>query len=162
MAVVRTHPADVKPTRRLSPFWRHFWEMLAAMLVGMVLAAAIFAVVVHAKSWNQITTQYPTQALVAMALGMTAPMAGWMIHRGMGKRNTAEMSAVMLLAALPFLCLVWFDVTESAQCGGYCLLSVAAMWGLMRYRRTEYAHHPMGEQTGALSGNVARESDLVS
>jgi len=126
--------------RRLSPFWRHFWQMLAAMGVGMVLTAAVFAVVVQAKSWDQVLTQYPTQALVAMAFGMTVPMAGWMLYRGMGIRNTAEMSGVMLVAALPFLCLVWFDVTKSAQCGGYCLLSIVGMLALMRHRSAEYTH----------------------
>ena len=64
-----------------------------------------------------------------------------MLHRRMGRRNTVEMSAVMLLAAVPFLCLVWFDVTETAQCGGYCLLTILAMLGLMRYRHDEYAVH---------------------
>lgn len=50
------------------------------------------------------------------------------------------MSAVMLIAAVPFLCLVWFDVTQSAQCGGYCLLGIVAMLALMRHRRAEYSH----------------------
>jgi hypothetical protein len=35
--------------------------------------------------------------------------------------------------------LVWFDVTKSAQCGAYCLVTVVAMYALMRYRRTEYS-----------------------
>jgi hypothetical protein len=29
--------------RHLSPFWRHFFEMLAAMVVGMLLTGAIFS-----------------------------------------------------------------------------------------------------------------------
>jgi hypothetical protein len=127
--------------RRPSPFWRHFLEMVAAMAVGMIVAAAIFAVAVNAASWDEISGKYPTQALLAMAVGMTVPMAGWMLHRGMGRRNTAEMSAVMLLTVVPFLCLVWFDVTSSAQCGGYCLLSLIGMFALMRYRRNEYSRH---------------------
>lgn len=40
---------------------------------------------------------------------------------------------------IPFLCLVWFGVTESAQCGAHCVVTVAAMLGLMRYRRPVYA-----------------------
>ena len=48
------------------------------------------------------------------------------------------MAAAMLVPVIPFLCLVWFDVTMSAQCGGYCALSVAAMLALMLYRRREF------------------------
>jgi hypothetical protein len=131
------------PGRRLhlSPFWRHFWQMLASMAAGMIVTGAIFLSVVGLKTWDEVTTQYPTQSLVAMAVGMTVPMAAWMLYRGMGWRNTAEMSALMLLAVVPFLCLVWFDVTKGAQCGGYCLLTVIAMLGLMRYRHAEYESH---------------------
>lgn len=57
----------------------------------------------------------------------------------MGWKNTYEMAAVMVLPVIPFLCLVWFDVTTSAQCGAYCLLTVAAMLGVMLYRRNEYS-----------------------
>lgn len=126
---------------RVSPFWRHFLGMLAAMAVGMAATGAVFLTVVGLKSWDEVTTEYPTQALLAMAVGMTLPMAAWMVSRGMGWRNAYEMSAVMVLPVIPFLCLVWFDVTKSAQCGGYCALTVVGMLLLMRYRRTEYSGH---------------------
>jgi hypothetical protein len=126
---------------RLSPFWRHFLEMLGAMVVGMFATGAIFVYVVGVKSWDEVTIQYPTQALLAMAVGMTLPMVLWMRYRGMSWRNSAEMAAAMVLPVIPFLCLVWFGVTESAQCGAYCAVMVVAMYALMRYRRAEYAHH---------------------
>jgi hypothetical protein len=40
---------------------------------------------------------------------------------------------------VPFLCLVWFNITESAQCGAYCAVTVLAMLALMQYRRSEYS-----------------------
>jgi hypothetical protein len=125
--------------RRLSPFWRHFLEMLAMMVVGMLATGAIFVSVVGLASWDEITSVYPTQALVAMAVGMTAPMVGWMLYRGMGARNSSEMALAMVLPVIPFLCLVWFNVTESAQCGAYCASTVVAMLLLMRYRGSEYS-----------------------
>jgi cytochrome bd-type quinol oxidase subunit 2 len=125
--------------RHLSPFWRHFLQMLAAMGVGMIATGAIFLTIVGAKTWDEVITQYPTQALLAMAVGMTVPMVAWMVYRGMGWKNSYEMAAVMVLPVIPLLCLVWFDVTKSAQCGAYCLLTVAAMLGLMLYRRAEYS-----------------------
>ena len=53
--------------------------------------------------------------------------------------GSATAAGAMALPVIPFLCLVWFNVTESAQCGGYCVVSIAAMLGLMRYRRSEYS-----------------------
>jgi hypothetical protein len=70
---------------------------------------------------------------------MTVPMVAWMMYRGMGWKNSYEMAAVMIVPVVPFLCLVWFDVTKSAQCGAYCLVAIAAMLGLMFYRRDEYS-----------------------
>ena len=125
--------------RHIPPFWRHFLEMLAAMAVGMIATGAIFLSVVGLKTWDEVTTQYPTQALLAMAAGMTIPMGGWMLYRGMGRRNSFEMAAVMVLPVIPFLLLVWFGITTNAQCGAYCATTVVAMLALMRYRKSEYS-----------------------
>lgn len=132
-------PAARRGRRHVSAFWRHFLQMLAAMAVGMIVTGAVFLTVVGLKTWDEVTIQYPTQALVAMAVGMTLPMAAWMTYRGMGRRNTYEMAAAMVLPVIPFLCLVWFGVTESAQCGAYCLATLVAMLALMNYRRSVYA-----------------------
>jgi hypothetical protein len=125
--------------RHLSHFWRHYLQMLAVMAAGMIATGAIFVAVVGLKSWDQATARYPNQALLAMAAGMTVPMVAWMLYRGMGWKNTYEMAAAMVFPVIPFLCLVWLDVTKSAQCGTYCLVTVVAMYVLMRYRRTEYS-----------------------
>lgn len=125
-------------TEHRSGFRRHFFQMLAAMALGMIVTGAIFIIVTGATTWEQVTVNYPTQVLFAMAAGMTVPMAAWMLYRGMGWRNTGEMAAVMVLPVIPFLGLVWFDVTKSAQCGAYCIVTVAAMLGLMRFRRSIY------------------------
>ena len=74
-----------------------------------------------------------------MAVGMTLPMVVWMLNRGMGFKNTFEMAMVMVLPVIPFLCLVWFDITASAQCGLFCATTILAMLALMFYRRSEYS-----------------------
>ena len=126
-------------SRHVSPFWRHFLEMFAAMVVGMIATGAIFIAVVGLKTWDEVTTQYATQSLLAIAAGMTLPMVAWMLYRGMGWKNAVEMAAVMILPVIPFLCLVWFGVTQTAQCGAYCAVTVLAMLALMGYRRREYS-----------------------
>ena len=133
------HPPEGQRRPHLPAFWQHFLEMLAAMAAGMIAAGAIFLSVVGLKTWDQVLVQYPTQALLAMAAGMTIPMVGWMLFRGMGARNSAEMAAAMVLPVIPFLCLVWFGVTKSAWCGPYCAVTIVAMLGLMFYRRSHYS-----------------------
>jgi hypothetical protein len=124
--------------RRVSPFWRHFFQMLAAMMVGMMATGAVFLTVVGLKTWDEVLVEYPTQALLAMAVGMTVPMVAWMAYRGMGRRNTIEMAAAMVLPVVPCLLMVWAGATESAPCGAYCAATIVAMLALMRYRRDEY------------------------
>lgn len=109
------------------------------MVVGMIGTGAIFISVAGLKTWDEVTVQYPTQVLLAMAAGMSIPMMAWMLYRGMGRRNAFEMAAAMVLPVLPFLCLVWFHVGSGAQCGGYCAATIVAMLALMRYRRSHYS-----------------------
>jgi len=129
---------------RFTPFWRHFFEMFAVMIVGMVACAAIFVTIIS-LTWDEATVQYPTASLLVIAAGMSVPMAAWMLHRGMGWKNSSEMAAAMVVPVIPFLCLVWIGATQSALCGPYCLFAIAAMLALMFYRRSEYSmdmvHH---------------------
>ncbi|MGZ4141401.1 MAG: hypothetical protein ACXVQY_02730 [Actinomycetota bacterium] len=120
-------------------FWRHFLEMLGAMVVGMVAGGYILVRAVGLSSWDATTKLYPNQSLLVMVVGMSVPMVAWMLYRGMGRRNATEMGVAMILPVIPFFCLVWFHVTKSAQCGGYCAASVVVMLGLMLYRRREYS-----------------------
>ena len=129
--------------RRISPIWRHYLEMAGVMVVGMFSAAAILVLASDLGSWDLVTTEHPTLALLGMAAGMSIPMVAWMSFRGMGSRNSYEMAAAMVVPAIPSLCLVWFGITDSALCGPYCAVTFVTMYGLMRYRRNEYAMHTM-------------------
>ena len=122
-------------------FWRHYVEMFAVMLVGMLVSGYTLVRAVGLTSWDKATSLYPTQCLLAMALGMSVPMSAWMLWRGLGRRNATEMMLVMALPVVPFLCLVWFNITTSAWCGAYCGLTAVAMLGLMLYRRGDYSVH---------------------
>jgi hypothetical protein len=136
-------PPVVDDRKIESHFWRHFLAMLGVMMAGMVASAAVFLTIVH-LTWDEATVSYPTASLLVIAAGMSVPMAAWMLYRGMGRRNSAEMAAVMVVPVIPFLCLVWFDVTTSGLCGPYCVIAIISMLGLMLYRRAEYAtgvHH---------------------
>lgn len=124
---------------RISHFWRHFLEMFGAMAVGMAICTPIF-VAISGVEWQQALVKYPAQSIVSMALAMTIPMAAWMHYRGMGRKNIYEMSAMMILPAIPFLCLALLQITNGVICCAYCAVTMFAMLGLMYYRRSEYSH----------------------
>lgn len=136
-----TPSATTAPSRGAglgSHFWLHFGQMFAVMVVGMIASAAIFLTIVQ-MTWDEATRERPTASLLVIAAGMSIPMAVWMLYRGMGRKNSAEMAAAMALPGIPFLCLVWFGVTDSALCGPYCISAIVTMLALMLYRRSEYA-----------------------
>jgi hypothetical protein len=57
----------------------------------------------------------------------------------MGWRNSYEMTAATVLSVIPLLCLVWLNITMSAQCGAYCASAVVAVLVLLRYRGSKYS-----------------------
>ena len=75
-----------------------------------------------------------------MALSMAVPMAAWMLVRGHGWRNSAEMAAAMLVPATPFIILCSLHVLGGAPANRiYTVLSISAMLALMLYRRDAYS-----------------------
>lgn len=121
-----------------SPFRRHFLQMFGVMVAGMIASASVFLTIVG-MTWDEATLEHPLASLLVVAGGMTVPMTVWMLHRGMGIRNSAEMAAAMAVPVIPFLCLVWFGATKSAWCGAYCIVSIIAMVALMLWRRDAYS-----------------------
>jgi hypothetical protein len=112
----QTIAPEVRHKPHISLFWRHFLEMFAVMVIGMIAAVAIFLTIVQV-TWDEATVQYPVQSLLVVAAGMTVPMVAWMRRRGHGWRSSAEMAAAMVVPVVPFLCLVWFNVTRVRSAG---------------------------------------------
>jgi hypothetical protein len=140
----RDDSPDVGP-RRMTGSWRtfarHLGEMVVAMVVGMIVAVGIFVFSVGGP-YDELRHEYPTAALLVMAIGMTAPMVGWMRFRRHSWRDSTEMGAAMMLPAVPFLVLLWCHVTRVALTGPYMAVSTAAMLALMFYRWDVYSNHP--------------------
>jgi hypothetical protein len=125
---------------RISPFWLHFLEMFAAMMIGMMVGMRVFLAVVGLSSTSQAGRLYPWQSVLAIAVSMTVPMVAWMMFRGHGRRNSAEMAAAMLVPAIPFIILCALDVLAGGPANRiYMVLSTLAMLGLMFYRRAVYS-----------------------
>jgi hypothetical protein len=123
---------------RILHFGLHFVEMFAAMGVGMAAGMPIYRAIAGISSAEQYRL-YPVPSVSAMALTMALPMAGWMLLRGHGWRNSAEMAAAMIVPAVPFICLAGLHVISGTACRAYMPLSIVAMIGLMIYRRDVYS-----------------------
>lgn len=125
---------------RIPPFWQHFLEMFAAMMIGMMIGRPVFLAITGLSSTSEAGRLYPWQSVLSMALSMTVPMVAWMLFRGHGRRNSAEMAAAMLVPAIPFIILCWAHVLLGGTANGiYMVLSTLAMLGLMAYRRAVYS-----------------------
>jgi hypothetical protein len=136
---VAGHHAAPRPATSNGNFVRHYFEMLAAMIVGMVvfggIASAVFAVLGHSSLLH-----YAALRSSLMAGYMTSGMALWMRYRGHGWQRVGEMGAAMFL---PFFLLVgpfWTGLVSSAALlGGTHVLMLPAMLGVMLLNREEYS-----------------------
>lgn len=110
------------------------------MWVGMVAGAPVFLAIYGLSSTDEAFRVYPWQSVFSMGLSMTLPMVAWMLLRGHGGQNSAEMGAVMLVPGIPFIiaCALGVLGAETAVFF-YMVLSIPAMLGLMLYRRAAYS-----------------------
>jgi hypothetical protein len=126
-------------TRR---FIRHYFEMVLAMLLGMLVlggAATVLleAVGIDVSNWDH---DLPALFLFAMAFTMTVAMVGWMRYRGHGWLPCAEMSAAMFLPTLVVVGMLAADVGGDV----HSLMAIQhvamfpAMLVAMLLRREEY------------------------
>ncbi|HET9008456.1 MAG TPA: hypothetical protein VFQ04_17245, partial [Actinomycetes bacterium] len=110
----RAQPGSRRPTHAATGHgWqrllRHYLEMVAAMLVGMVvLGTALRGVLTLAGL--RYPTQYPEVAALEMAATMSAGMVAWMRHRGHPWTSTLEMTAAMFAPAVALLPLLRLEV----------------------------------------------------
>ena len=103
------HPARAAAGHGGRGFLRHYLEMVAAMLVGMVvLGAAVRGIV--ALAGLRYPTQYPELTALEMAFTMSAGMVVWMRYRGHRWARTLEMAGAMFAPAVALLPLLWLGV----------------------------------------------------
>ena len=131
-------------------FVRHYAEMVAAMLLGMLILGVPAEAALRAigSSSAQLRDDAPAVALLGMAVIMTVPMVAWMRHRGHAWRPGAEMAASMLLPTFGVIALMAGGVVTDFM----TLMSLEhvvmlpSMLVAMLLRRDEYtghAHHAL-------------------
>jgi hypothetical protein len=103
------------PIRRraqLGRFVRHFFEMCVPMCIGFAIGDAVYFAVAGLLGYAEPFRRLPELSLAAVTFNMTAPMAGWMLFRGMPRRATAEMSAAMVVLAVGLLGVGWLGIAR--------------------------------------------------
>lgn len=134
----RTPRARTAGRQRSWRFLRHYLEMVAAMLVGMVVLGAALRGVL-ALAGLQFPTRYPELAALEMAATMSAGMVAWMRHRGHGWASTLEMAGAMSAPAVALFPLLWLGaITGDALLLLEHLAMFPLMYLVMRRRRAEY------------------------
>ena len=127
------------PWRRLS---RHFFEMVAAMLVGMAVLGMAARLTLALLSHADLLDRLEVRALV-MVLTMGAGMTVWMRYRRHRWAGIVEMNAVMLLSFVVVLVPFWAGaLPESAVMTVSHVLMLPAMALVLLRRRAEYADAP--------------------
>jgi hypothetical protein len=131
---------------RRSHFWRHFVQMIVAMIVGMAVLGVPSRAVLGALgyTWDEAVVRFPEIVCVVMTFNMAVGMVVWMRFRGHGWGASAEMTAAMYAATAITLAMFWLHIISSDPLIGLMhVLMVPAMLFAMLYRRDEYAysHH---------------------
>jgi hypothetical protein len=73
------------------------------MCVGFALGDVVYFWAAGVFGYSEPFSQLPELSLFVVTFSMTAPMAAWMLLRGMSRRATVEMSAAMPVLALALL-----------------------------------------------------------
>jgi hypothetical protein len=144
-------------SRSIKNFVRHYLEMVAVMVVGMMVLGGMSELLLDLPDEAAVT-------LVEMAIAMTVPMVAWMRFRGHGWRVCNEMAAAMLLPAAGALLVLAAGLVEDEM----TLLvfeHVAMFVGMllaMLFRYEEYAghHHHVPQEAPALKRSLKDRSFL--
>lgn len=122
----------------MSPFWRHYLEMVAAMVGGMALLMPPFMMGSRALGYSFMFD--PTVRTLVMATAMNIGMVVWMRYRGHTWERTGEMVVGMTLPFLVFLLPMWLGLISEGtlNLAGH-LAMLVGMYAAMRFRRDEYS-----------------------
>jgi hypothetical protein len=139
----RARPIWTRYTAR--NFVRHYLEMVAAMIVGMVALGPLWTLALDAAGTPTLLDR-PELGAVVMATNMTIAMSVWMRYRGHRWAATAEMAAAMYLPFIALFLPLWLGVlTLTGLVVAGHVLMLAGLAAVMLLRPTEYAaragHH---------------------
>jgi len=95
---------------QIGHFVVHYFEMCVPMCVGFVVLDLAYFWAAGLAGYTNPFRQLPELSVLVVGFNMTAPMAAFMLYRGMPRRATAEMSAAMAAWAFALLALGWLTI----------------------------------------------------
>jgi hypothetical protein len=136
-------------------FVRHFFEMLVAMVIGMIvlggLVSAVFALLGHGNLFH-----YAALRALLMATYMTIGMSVWMRYRGHSWSRIGEMAVAMFAPFLVLLVPFWAGLISGGVLlvGGHVLM-LPCMVGAMLYRHEDYSQDHNRHAHGSIPASMA-------
>lgn len=123
---MNTHPSSIAvpaamsgETRgrrsQIAHFFRHYVEMCIPMCIGFAVLDLVYFSAARVFGYSAPFSELPELSVLVVAFNMTAPMAAWMLFRGMPGRPTAEMSAAMVIWAIVVLGLGWLGLVPMSR-----------------------------------------------
>jgi hypothetical protein len=110
-----TPASTIRRSRRTAHFLWHYLEMCAPMCIGFAVGDLVYFWAAEQLGYSEPFTQLPALSVLVVTFTMTAPMTAWMLYRGMPRRATAEMSAVMPALAIVLLALGWLAIVPKGD-----------------------------------------------
>jgi hypothetical protein len=111
MSATRTAPSPdtttVVPVKKAGRFALHFVEMCVPMCIGFAVGDLVYFWLAGLAGYSAPFADLPVLSVVVVTVSMTAPMAAWMLYRGMPRRVVIEMSAAMPILAIALLMMGW-------------------------------------------------------
>lgn len=101
--------------RQTGHFLRHYLEMCAPMCIGFAVGDLVYFWAAQRFGYSEPFTELPEVSVLVVTVTMTAPMTAWMLFRGMPRRATVEMSAVMPVLAIALLTLGWLTIVSRSD-----------------------------------------------
>jgi hypothetical protein len=134
-------PASVSRRTAVRRFARHFLEMVAAMVVGMVLLGPVVSGLLWMVAGLRLS-DHPVVAALVMATNMSIGMWLWMAYRRHDTARILEMAAVMYASFVVLFGPYWAGAISGRglMMTGH-LLMLPAMAGVMLLRRDHYTTH---------------------
>jgi hypothetical protein len=95
---------------QIGRFTLHYFEMCVPMCIGFAVLDLVYYWAAGLAGYTNPFNQLPVLSVLVVGFNMTAPMAAFMLYRGMPRRATAEMSAAMAIWAISLLLLGWLTI----------------------------------------------------
>jgi hypothetical protein len=89
--------------------------MCAPMCIGFAVGDLVYFWAAGQFGYSEPFTELPVLSVLVVTFTMTAPMVAWMRFRGMPRRETAEMAAVMPILAMALLVLGWLGLVAMSD-----------------------------------------------